>query len=310
MTKLLPRGSWHSLKKIRKSVQTSSSAGHRLNSRTEVEGVALAWTIDPSGLGYDGLVRTPPEENLSEEARHYLKLAKRSSDLSDNRITPSRFVAWAEGVGLAFHPDWHLAIQVSASQAQKAQLSNANRKRKHLITLWARSPSWSFEEGAVLAFDLDPRETIRASSGYGQSSVRAPEEVKHLLDFAYRSLAVGSIEEDPAPIEFMKWARTVGIEFQPDWWDAVPDAKALLKQRTDAPRSAEPASELTTKEQNSLLKMVAGMAMAYYGWNPDALRNPATAEIASDLERAGVGLDRDTIRKWLRTAADLLDQGP
>ena len=34
--------------------------------------------------------------------------------------------------------------------------------------------------------------------------------------------------------------------------------------------------------------MVAGMAMAFYGWDRDALRNEVTAEIASDLQRVGL----------------------
>ena len=52
--------------------------------------------------------------------------------------------------------------------------------------------------------------------------------------------------------------------------------------------------------------MVAAMAMAFYGWDRDALRNTATAEIANDLERLGVSLDPDTIRKWLRKGAELI----
>ena len=42
-----------------------------------------------------------------------------------------------------------------------------------------------------------------------------------LCDLAHRAIEVGSLEERPAPIEFMKWARSIGVEFHPDWWDAV-----------------------------------------------------------------------------------------
>ena len=46
--------------------------------------------------------------------------------------------------------------------------------------------------------------------------------------------------------------------------------------------------------------------MAFYGWDPDALRSRATAEIESDLQRVGVSLDRETIRNWLRKGAELI----
>ena len=104
----------------------------------------------------------------------------------------------------------------------------------------------------------------------------------------------------------MKWVRSIGVEFHPDWRAAVVDEGALAKDKAEARPPATPVLELKTKEQETLLKMVAAMAMAYYGWDRNALRNACTSEIASDLEGVGVPLDPDTIRKWLRKGADLI----
>jgi hypothetical protein len=60
------------------------------------------------------------------------------------------------------------------------------------------------------------------------------------------------------------------------------------------------------REKESLLKMVIGMAVVGYKWDPKVPRNFATSDIATDLETVGVGLDTDTILKWLRQGADLL----
>ncbi|MCT8972480.1 hypothetical protein [Microbaculum marinisediminis] len=65
-------------------------------------------------------------------------------------------------------------------------------------------------------------------------------------------------------------------------------------------------TSLGTRERESLLKLIVGMAVAGYRYNPSATRNEATSEIAGDLERNGVPLDPDTIRKYLREAAQLL----
>ena len=57
-------------------------------------------------------------------------------------------------------------------------------------------------------------------------------------NLAHRAIEVGSLEERPAPIEFMKWARSIGVEFHPDWWAAVVDEEALAKDEAEAPQLA------------------------------------------------------------------------
>jgi hypothetical protein len=69
-----------------------------------------------------------------------------------------------------------------------------------------------------------------------------------------------------------------------------------------------PDQNLSTREKESLLKLVIGMAVGGYAFNPNAKRSDQTAEIASDLAKAGVPLDADTVRKWLRTASEILPQ--
>jgi hypothetical protein len=64
--------------------------------------------------------------------------------------------------------------------------------------------------------------------------------------------------------------------------------------------------EISTREKDSLLKMVIGMAVKGYGYSPFVKRSDRVAEIASDLENVGVPLDADTVRKWLKAGAELL----
>ena len=62
---------------------------------------------------------------------------------------------------------------------------------------------------------------------------------------------------------------------------------------------------LGIRERESLLKLVIGMAIGGYGYDPTASRSECPAEIASDLTLNGVPLDVDTVRKWLKEAAEL-----
>jgi hypothetical protein len=57
---------------------------------------------------------------------------------------------------------------------------------------------------------------------------------------------------------------------------------------------------LLTKERESLLKLIIGMAVKVYRYDPAVARNEATAKISRDLESLGIPLDDDTVRKWLR----------
>jgi hypothetical protein len=68
------------------------------------------------------------------------------------------------------------------------------------------------------------------------------------------------------------------------------------------------ATEIGTRERDTLLKLVIGMAVKGYGYDPDQQRSGTVGEIVSDLELVGMALDADTVRKWLRQAADLLSR--
>lgn len=115
----------------------------------------------------------------------------------------------------------------------------------------------------------------------------------------------------------------------PDWWVGWTDQHELpfykplraaieRKKKRDAERSSTGASQqetqstsgqqgtVGTRERDSLLKLVIGMAVKGYAFDPKATRSKAATEIRSDLEQLGLSLSDDTIRKYLREGADLL----
>jgi len=67
------------------------------------------------------------------------------------------------------------------------------------------------------------------------------------------------------------------------------------------------------KERNSLLKLVLGMAIKKYNYDPNSSRNNATGtnsgSIHADLEKCGINIDKDTIRKYLNEAKELISMG-
>lgn len=73
-------------------------------------------------------------------------------------------------------------------------------------------------------------------------------------------------------------------------------------------KHTNPVKILSTTERNSLLKLVIGMAMAGYRYDPKASKNPSVREIADDLQRLGISITDDTVRKWLQEASEFLPQ--
>jgi hypothetical protein len=102
-------------------------------------------------------------------------------------------------------------------------------------------------------------------------------------------------------------------------WTALDEAKdrtivakdrvvAALEERVRhlEARQVPPEKQLGARERESLLKLVIGMAVGGYGYESTARRSEQTTAIADDLLRAGVSLEADTVRKWLREASELL----
>ena len=61
---------------------------------------------------------------------------------------------------------------------------------------------------------------------------------------------------------------------------------------------------ISNTERNTLLKLVIGMAVKGYSHDPAASRSTAPKEIADDLAELGINVTDDTVRKYLKEAAN------
>lgn len=84
------------------------------------------------------------------------------------------------------------------------------------------------------------------------------------------------------------------------------ELEAQATNRAAQPAEPVASKAISTRERESLLKLIIGMAIGGYGYDPSQRRSEKVSEIAADLERAGVGLDVDTVRKWMKEASVLL----
>jgi hypothetical protein len=70
--------------------------------------------------------------------------------------------------------------------------------------------------------------------------------------------------------------------------------------------AAKSTKGVDPREAESLRKLCIGMAVAGYGYDPQAARSDKISDIVGDLERLDIALDADTVRKHLKMGADLL----
>ncbi|MBM3117889.1 hypothetical protein [Jeongeupia naejangsanensis] len=70
--------------------------------------------------------------------------------------------------------------------------------------------------------------------------------------------------------------------------------------------SAEGHSELRESERKSLYKIVIGLAAGGYRYKAGS-RNTSLSEMLADIQKLGLSIDGDTLRKWLKEAESVLE---
>jgi hypothetical protein len=78
------------------------------------------------------------------------------------------------------------------------------------------------------------------------------------------------------------------------------------KNDHDLDSAKKPSPDPGLRERESMLRLIVGMAIRGYSYDPAAVRNAAVKEIADDLQSLGIGLDEDTVRKYLSESRELL----
>lgn len=209
---------------------------------------------------------------------------------------------------------------------------------------WSKMAHWTIDEAVALSFGKAPEFVHwQAVSKYLQLSPFAVGYQRR-RELAIRSVQWKQLYDPVLPTIFLAWAKRVEIDVPAaliqevakrdriaDWksmydemkaafeegektWREVDGAKdrtiAALEQRVrelEAELTSQPPDKpLGAKERDSLLKIVIGMALEGYKYDPKLNRSAVPQEIADDLAKQGIPMDVNTVRKWLKHAAEFL----
>lgn len=172
---------------------------------------------------------------------------------------------------------------------------------------WLALDAWSMTEAALIFAGIHPEATKGRKINMGARPDTLPvdlQEAGRIRQIFSRAKLRGYVGYyNAAPVDFLNLADAKGIEFP----EVLLDAMTAIAQRSKATvaNSGQTEPELKEAERQSLYKIIIGLAVGAYAYTPDK-RNARLSEMLADIERAGVNVDADTLRKWLKAASTVL----
>lgn len=214
------------------------------------------------------------------------------------------------------------------------------------IEHWSRAACWALDEAVALSFGRNPYVvTFDLVAPYIQES-RFALAYARLQDLVERGAAAGQLAAPIEPVHFIEWCDRWSIEFHHplrqaleqrgaavNWREAyqssqewivdlnieLDEVTALanhlqeqitrLREERKANKTADKEA-VGPKERSSVLKLILGMAIAGYGFDPRATRCSTVKEILSDMHLKGISLGEDTVRKYLNESREFAPDQP
>jgi hypothetical protein len=185
---------------------------------------------------------------------------------------------------------------------------NAIRERSHAHSqpyanlpheLWALKSYWTADEAAAIWLGKDPR-IVSPSAIYAcryESSFA--RQFFDRLDLITRAQEVAALKLKIAPEDFASWADSLGLPLP-----TLLLSRIRTKRRGERNHQHVPTSE-NQKVLNSLQIIVAAWAVEE-GYHPSKHRNSAIQEMWRSIQKAGLKMDEDTLRKHVKESAELL----
>lgn len=201
------------------------------------------------------------------------------------------------------------------------------------FTYYARARYWLNDEAVCLSLGVDPRSIEKAKREFESSYsgrqrqvapfFRARSQLSELVMRYFHD----SFARDRPPRFWIDWLRDMSLPCPAELVEAVETYGGPVidwKQKAEQAEAELITSRLrvadlekaivdnsvnrtgTTRQRETLLRILIGIAVEQYGYDPKKGRNSAPKQISDDLALHGISLSDDTIRKYLNEASDLL----
>lgn len=228
----------------------------------------------------------------------YAKAELSKDNFDEIFVEPVNFFRWVESQG------YSLTYSVKSNVEHRERDTRIKCYKNHTISKeevcsLMREPLWPVSYAIMYLHGFRP--VKQYASGYyvkdsNSGIVSSDDEMSLTNRYLYDSAKLNEIKiyrdapDKVKPREFMNWASGFDMGFS--------------NQITAEP--IKDMSSMKSKEKETLLKILLGLALTNYEFNPQASRNSTAREIKDDLLLHGISVDEDTVRKWLNESKEHL----
>lgn len=230
--------------------------------------------------------------------------------------------------------DEELVTQFQELQAQKQADFEARQPfnqadalaTDEVFEFWSRAEFWTLGESAVLINGKNPLTVNENRIEGDRSQSKIAIKLKQTLELLERAREAGSLNRTNSPQKLINWLELKHIEMPQRLKNmalqrsgtsftlgtenrqlkekiaTLETELASIESQDNVAKSEKP---IGPRERESLLKLILGMAIKGYSYDPKATKSTQISEIAGDLQLAGLALDEDTVRKYLNEAKAL-----
>lgn len=205
---------------------------------------------------------------------------------------------------------------------------------------WSKAQYWTIDEAIALSLGKAPERVNWATVKPMVDFSPFAQQYRRVRDLALRAVNWKALFDPILPALFLDWTRANELPFPDDlaqrvtarrgnalnWrllYDKLKEDKEreISELRSALANKFEPSEEpsgptggptkrqsegSTTRERDSLLKLVITMATKKYRYDPSGARSDSVGRIRRDMDECGLSLDEGTILKYLRQGANLL----
>jgi hypothetical protein len=180
------------------------------------------------------------------------------------------------------------------------------------VAYWAKMSFWTIEQSTALLIGANPEVMLDGSLLTANCTLESRAAYFRMFRLLDSHIRLSGIGFNQPPTEVIEWALHAKVDPPPALVEAVRlQGRSLIETRAAARVNAESATPeenkpLRERERNTLLRIIIGMAVRGYGYDPDAARGDIPKTIANDLRDLGLECSDQTVREKLKEARDLL----
>jgi len=121
---------------------------------------------------------------------------------------------------------------------------------------WLKMPFWSYLEGAALVHGLDPRAIKSHDRDFNKTHFPIVQSWSECKEHAYRAASAGQLKIKSKPVEFLRWAESLGYPLPEGLQGLSGQNEAISKPAIDDAQPASRANLKVLKRENVLSPII------------------------------------------------------